>query len=109
MLAVIAERYGFCETIDLEKCYENLLLQAQWVNLVFVQGKGKKKTQLQRDIETLAEYIHKRNEYFSHLEKLGNRNSYSKTDIDATFMHMKEDHMRNGQLKSARSILSNFL
>lgn len=27
------------------------------------------------------------------------RNSYSKTDHDATFMHMKEDHMRNGQLK----------
>ena len=104
VLAVIAERYGFCETIDLEKCYENLLLQAQWVNLVFVQGKGKKKTQLQRDIETLAEYIQKRNEYFSHLGKLGNRNSYSKTDIDATFMHMKEDHMRNGQLKPGYNI-----
>ena len=27
------------------------------------------------------------------------RNSYSKTDEDATFMRMKEDHMRNGQLK----------
>ncbi|MFK7004291.1 MULTISPECIES: transposase [Flavobacterium] len=32
---------------------------------------------------------------------LGNRNSYSKTDPDATFMRMKEDHMRNGQLKPA--------
>lgn len=30
---------------------------------------------------------------------LGQRNSYSKTDHDATFMMMKEDHMRNGQLK----------
>lgn len=30
---------------------------------------------------------------------LGKRNSYSKTDKDATFMRMKEDHMRNGQLK----------
>jgi hypothetical protein len=29
----------------------------------------------------------------------GNRNSYSKTDPDATFMRMKEDHMLNGQLK----------
>ena len=27
------------------------------------------------------------------------RNSYSKTNSDATFMRMKEDHMRNGQLK----------
>lgn len=30
---------------------------------------------------------------------LGGRNSYSKTDPDATFMRMKEDHMLNGQLK----------
>ncbi len=30
---------------------------------------------------------------------LDGRNSYSKTDTDATFMRMKEDHMRNGQLK----------
>lgn len=29
------------------------------------------------------------------------RNSYSKTDTDATFMRMKEDHMKNGQLKPA--------
>ena len=27
------------------------------------------------------------------------RNSYSKTDLEATFMRMKEDHMLNGQLK----------
>lgn len=30
---------------------------------------------------------------------LDGRNSYSKTDTDATFMKMKEDHMKNGQLK----------
>ena len=32
------------------------------------------------------------------------RNSYSKTDTDATFMRMKEDHMRNGQLKPANNV-----
>ena len=32
------------------------------------------------------------------------RNSYSKTDKDATFMHMKEDHMRNGQLKPGYNV-----
>jgi transposase len=37
---------------------------------------------------------------YQHQEKiLEQRNSYSKTDTDATFMRMKEDHMRNGQLK----------
>jgi hypothetical protein len=32
------------------------------------------------------------------------RNSYSKTDTDATFMHMKDDHMRNSQLKPAYNV-----
>jgi len=32
-------------------------------------------------------------------KKLAGRNSYSKTDVDATFMRMKDDHMKNGQLK----------
>ena len=34
-------------------------------------------------------------------KQMGNRNSISKTDPDATFMRMKEDHMLNGQLKPA--------
>ena len=37
-------------------------------------------------------------------EILGERNSYSKTDTDATFMRMKEDHMQNGQLKPAYNV-----
>ena len=32
------------------------------------------------------------------------RSSYSKTDTDATFMRMKEDHMLNGQLKPAYNV-----
>jgi transposase len=36
--------------------------------------------------------------------QLVNRNSYSKTDPDATFMRMKEDHMRNGQLKPGYNV-----
>jgi transposase len=32
------------------------------------------------------------------------RSSYSKTDTDATFMPMKEDHMKNGQLKAAYNL-----
>ncbi len=35
---------------------------------------------------------------------LGQRNSYSKTDIDATFMRMKDDHMQNGQLKAGYNL-----
>ena len=42
--------------------------------------------------------------YKKQQEILGVRNSYSKTDHDATFMRMKEDHMRNGQLKPAYNL-----
>ena len=43
-------------------------------------------------------------EYTQKEEILGERNSYSKTDPDATFMRMKEDHMKNGQLKPAYNL-----
>ncbi len=39
------------------------------------------------------------NRYEQQEQILNGRNSYSKTDTDATFMRMKEDHMKNGQLK----------
>ena len=50
------------------------------------------------------EYPAKIAEYESKEVILGNRNSFSKTDTDATFMRMKEDHMQNGQLKPAYNI-----
>lgn len=61
--------------------------------------KERKKTmkQLQKAQEKLAEYEDK-------LETLGERNSYAKTDPDATFMHMKEDAMRNGQTKPGYNV-----
>lgn len=43
--------------------------------------------------------------YEQQLSVMGeDRNSYSKTDTDATFMRMKEDHMKNGQLKPAYNL-----
>ena len=104
LLPVMSEKYGFSEFITIEDCYESLLRRAEWIEMTFVTGKGKHKTQLQKDIEIIETHISKRNEYYSHLGKCGNRNSYSKTDVDATFMHMKEDYMRNGQLKPGYNI-----
>lgn len=43
-------------------------------------------------------------EYDEKEKILRGRNSYSKTDEDATFMRMKEDHMRNGQLKPGYNV-----
>lgn len=72
--------------------------------VVFVSGKGKRKTQLQRDYETLMSLLEKRRKYQKYLKAFNDRNSLSKTDNDATFMRMKEDHMKNGQLKAGYNI-----
>ena len=71
----------------------------------FVYGKGKRKTKEQKDYELLKDWKEKLESYRKHLEIMGDyRNSYSKTDHDSTFMRMKEDHMKNGQLKPAYNI-----
>ena len=51
-----------------------------------------------------AESASKMKEYEDKLDILGDRNSYSKTDPDATFMRMKEDAMNNGQTKPGYNI-----
>ena len=43
-------------------------------------------------------------EYQEKEEILEDRSSYSKTDQDATFMRMKDDHMQNGQLKPGYNV-----
>ena len=70
----------------------------------FVHGCGKRKTTLQKSIEKLEEYLSKFKEYNQKVYTCGDRNSYSKTDTDATFMRMKEDAMKNGQLKPAYNV-----
>lgn len=52
----------------------------------------------------LTDYIVRKQKYEKDLELLGERNSYSKSDTDATFMRMKEDYMKNGQLKAGYNI-----
>ena len=57
--------------------------------------------QQEKALKALQEkHLPKLESYEQHLDKMGDRNSYSKTDPDATFMRMKDDHMRNGQLKA---------
>lgn len=61
--------------------------------------------QLKQAIRQLSEdYLPRLQQYEDQQETLDGRNSYSKTDTDATFMRMKEDHMGNGQLKAAYNV-----
>lgn len=96
-------RYGLnsitsCETL------KEMKIRAELLNIEFVKGKGKHKTQLQKDFEILEEYIKRQKKYIEQLGICGKRKSYSKTDISATFMRMKDDHMQNGQLKPGYNV-----
>src|SRR5699024_11821021 len=56
------------------------------------------------DLKLRKDYVPRMKKYEEAEEVFAGRNSYSKTDHDATFMHMKEDHMKNGQLKPGYNI-----
>ena len=65
----------------------------------FVHGSGKRKTTEQRHYEELQGYLKRLKHYSERIEICGEeRNSYSKTDHDATFLRMKKDYMGNDQL-----------
>jgi transposase len=61
------------------------------------------KSRLEKAQEALkkleADCLPRQKKYEDQERKLAGRNSYSKTDVDATFMRMKDDYMKNGQLK----------
>ena len=60
---------------------------------------------LRRSVEKVKdESLPKLVSYKRHMEIMGERNSYSKTDLDATFMRMKEDAMNNGQTKPGYNV-----
>lgn len=73
-------------------------------NITFVSGIGKRKGFLQKSIEMLEELSARQIKYQNYEEVFQGRNSFSKTDPDATFMQMKDDHMKNGQLKPGYNV-----
>ncbi len=51
-----------------------------------------------------GDFLVRKQKYQRDMEIFKDRNSYSKTDHDATFMRMKDDYMRNGQLKAGYNL-----
>ena len=96
--------HGKVSIHTLKRLRKKLYRIRQEEGIVFVHGTGKRKTRLQKSVETLEAYLDKLKEYNHKLHVCADRNSYSKTDPDATFMRMKEDAMQNGQLKPAYNL-----
>ena len=110
-VAECEQLYGFKmvsgDTIKMKhvkKLRKKLYALKESENVIFVHGIGKRKTPLQKSIETLEDYLSRLKKYNQQIHICGGRNSYSKTDHDAAFMRMKEDAMGNGQLKPAYNL-----
>jgi transposase len=99
------ERFEYYEVEYLERIKNFLEIEIDREGLKFVSGKGTRKKALQRDYEDISGYLEKLRGYIKYLDIIGpDRNSCARTDHAATFMHMKEDHMRNGQLKPGYNV-----
>ena len=94
-----------CSPLELLKLQKNLVKIADGEGISFVYEKRQKKSEIQKLYDELEECGKRLMKYKDCFEIMGSdRNSYSKTDLEATFMRMKEDHMLNGQLKPAYNV-----
>ena len=87
------------KTIDADKVKETVQAIEEAIKDKEVSKKVKQKLSYAK-----KNFPAKLDEYKVKEEIPDGRNSYSKTDNDATFMRMKEDHMRNGQLKAGYNV-----
>ena len=68
-------------------------------------AEGEDKKKLKEGLKTIQkDYLPRKKKYEKAKRICGKRNSYCKTDPEATFMRMKEDHMGNGQLKPGYNV-----
>lgn len=81
-LAVLHNRYGWLTQLTAADSYKKL---SELKKEPFVSGRRKRKNQLKRDTEQLAGMLVRMKKYEDYQNIFGGRNSFSKTDPDATF------------------------
>jgi hypothetical protein len=104
------ELWNYAESVAMEELDNNepdnfeMIDQESVLRTIESIDKALKGKQVDKKVKQKLDYARKNwpenlSKYEQQEKTLGSRNSYSKTDPDATFMRMKEDHMLNGQLK----------
>lgn len=96
-LSAVAER--------LEEVVEELTQQIEASQDVTERKRLRSKRKLPKQgHKQFQDFLLRKQKYERHMSTFGERNSYSKTDPDATFMRMKDDYMKNGQLKAGYNV-----
>lgn len=116
MKAQLDELWSYAQSIAAEELKDTAPLEYSEINPEKVKETIAKINAALDDKEEVSKQVKQKLNYakknwpgnlerYDEQEKLlGSRNSFSKTDPDATFMRMKEDHMLNGQLKPAYNL-----
>ena len=99
------DEYGDEDLEELGKPIDSEKLEKKLKELDEKLSKKPKDKNLKKVVKVInKDYLPRLKKYEKQEEILQERNSYSKTDTDATFMRMKEDHMKNGQLKPGYNV-----
>ena len=102
---LLGQEEGYATKGKLESKVAKLDKEIEEEGLYVEKGRGHHKPEKIRFRDNLSSLFNRWTEYENKLKTMGtDRNSFSKTDPDATFMHMKDDHMRNGQLKPGYNV-----
>jgi len=116
MKAQLDELWGYAQSVAAEELKDTAPLEYSEINPQKVKETVARINAALEDKEDVSKKVRQKLNYakkhwpenlskYDEQEKLlSGRNSYSKTDTDATFMRMKEDHMLNGQLKPAYNL-----
>src|SRR6185312_1101110 len=116
MKAQLDELWSYAQSVAVEELKDTAPLECHEINpekvketIARINAALDDKDQVSPKVRQKLNYAKKHwpenlKKYDEQEKLLGERNSYSKTDPDATFMRMKEDHMLNGQLKPAYNL-----
>ena len=107
-LEACVNKYTFVWKKSVGKWVEKMFLKTQeavaLLNREYLQSFSVSKETRTYDIQKICCFIERQTVYDWHTASFQGRNNYCKTDPDATFMHMKDDHMRNAQLKPGYNV-----
>lgn len=116
MKAQLDELWGYAQSIAAEELKDTAPVTFEEVNpekvketIARINAALDDKQEVEKKVKQKLNYAKKHwpenlKKYEEQEKLLAGRNSMSKTDPDATFMRMKEDHMLNGQLKAAYNL-----
>ena len=86
------------------KMFQKIQEAVSLLNREYIQSFQVTEATRTQDLQEICRFLERQTIYDWHTASFQGRNNYCKTDPDATFMRMKDDHMRNAKLKPGYNV-----